>query len=29
MHYVIHFVILCTLNHVKEQGLLIIGVCIA
>jgi hypothetical protein len=29
MHYVIHFVIMCTLHHMKEQGLLIIGVCMS
>jgi hypothetical protein len=27
MHYVIHFAIMCTMDHVKEQKLLIIGVC--
>jgi hypothetical protein len=29
MHYVIHFVIICTLDHVKEQRLLIISVCMS
>jgi hypothetical protein len=28
MHYVIHFVIMCALDHVKVQGLFIINVCI-
>jgi hypothetical protein len=29
MHYVIHFVTMCTLDHVKEKGLFIIGLCIS